>query len=127
MFRTVPQLTVSNVKRSVEFYTKQLGFAVTLRDPEDAPVFVSLEREDATLFLVSEASRDDTDSAEDLAGNKHGVGIRLFFEVDDAKSFYDRARGRGATILRELSNNEEENYAEFVMLDPDGYEIGIYS
>lgn len=127
MFRIVPQLIVADLERSVSFYTERLDFAVTLRDPQDAPVFVSLEREEVSLFLVSQSSREDAGSVEDLARNKRGVGVRLFFEVDDARAVYDRLTGAGVSILRELVYNAEEDYTECVLLDPDGYEIGFYS
>ena len=127
MFRAVPQLTVSDLERSIAFYVGLLDFTVTLRDPADAPVFVTLERDDAMLFLVSESSREDTDAAEDLAAHKHGVGVRLYFEVDDARAVYERVPATGARLHRDLTYNADENYTEFVVLDPEGYEIGVYS
>jgi uncharacterized glyoxalase superfamily protein PhnB len=127
MFRIVPQLTVADIRHSVEFYTQRLGFAVSLLDPPDEPVFATLDREDASLFLVSEASREEPYQIDDLQSNKRGVGVRLYCEVDDARALYEELKAAGAQILREISYNEEEDYTEFSLLDPDGYEIGIYS
>lgn len=127
MFRIVPQLTVQDVRRSVTFYTERFGFAVTHEDPPGAPDFVLLEREEASLFLVSEASREEQYQIEELRANKRGVGVRLYLEVDDAQELYDRLKSAGADILRDITYNEEEDYTEFSLRDPDGYEIGVYS
>lgn len=127
MFQIVPQLTVAFMERAIRFYTERLGFTVTLLDPPDAPVFAALEREEASLFLVSEASREEPYQLEDLAQNKRGVGVRLYMEVDDAREVYDALKAADVPILRDISYNEREDYTEFSLQDPDGYEIGIYS
>jgi catechol 2,3-dioxygenase-like lactoylglutathione lyase family enzyme len=127
MFSVVPQLTVSDMSRSVKFYRKRLGFEVTHKDPEEKPEFVALEREGVSLFLVSQGSREEPYQIEDLQKNKRGVGIRIYFEVDDARADYESLKAASVKIVRELQYNEEEDYTEFSFLDPDGYEIGIYS
>jgi catechol 2,3-dioxygenase-like lactoylglutathione lyase family enzyme len=127
VFRTVPQLTVADIGRSVDFYRERFGFAVVMQDPPESPVFAALEREDASLFLVSEASREEPYQVEDLAAHKRGVGVRLYFEVDDAREVCGLLRDAGVTVLRELAYNEREDYTEFSVADPDGYEIGVYS
>lgn len=126
MFRIVPQLTVADIRRSRDFYVARLGFRVTHEDPPDEPEFIGLEREDASLFLVSADSREE-ESREILAENRHGVGVRTYFEVDDARAQHDALRDAGVAILRDIEYNEDEDYTEFSFLDPDGYEIGIYS
>ena len=127
MFSVVPQLTVTDMPRSVKFYRKRLGFEVTHKDPEEKPEFVALEREGVSLFLVSQGSREEPYQLEDLQKNKRGVGIRIYFEVDDAKTEYEALKAASVKIVREIQHNEEEDYTEFSFLDPDGYEIGIYS
>jgi predicted enzyme related to lactoylglutathione lyase len=127
LFGIVPQLTVSDVRRSVEFYRDRFGFRITHLDPPEAPVFAALEREESSLFLVSEGSREEPYQVEDLKSNKRGVGVRVYFEVDDATVVYDSLMLAGVEILREIATNEEEQYTEFSLLDLDGYEIGVYS
>lgn len=127
MFRIVPQLTVRDMARAIAFYTEHLGFTATLLDPPDDPEFASLEQEEASLFLVSEASREEPHQREDLAAHKRGVGVRLYLEVDDARAVYEALRAANIPILRDIAYNETEEYTEFSLLDPDGYEIGVYS
>jgi catechol 2,3-dioxygenase-like lactoylglutathione lyase family enzyme len=126
MFRIVPQLSVTDIRRSVRFYVERLGFAVSVEDPPGDPSFVSLEREEAALFLVSDAARDDPFSPAGGAGWR-GTGIRLYFEVDDAAELHAALRRGGVEGLGELTFNEEEQYTEFRLRDPDGYELGVYS
>jgi catechol 2,3-dioxygenase-like lactoylglutathione lyase family enzyme len=127
MFRIIPQLTVSDIAQSVAFYQRHLGFRVTLADPEETPEFVQMEREDVSLFLVTGASREEAYQQETLKHNARGVGIRLYFEVDNARAVYDALQKAGVPILREIEHNEQEDYTEFSCADPDGYEIGVYS
>jgi predicted enzyme related to lactoylglutathione lyase len=127
VFRVVPQLTVVDISRSVQFYRDNLGFTLTIEDPPEAPVFAALEREDVSLFLVSESSREEPYQVEDLANHKRGVGVRLYFEVDDAREIYEQSKFNEVTVLRDLTYNDREDYTEFSIADPDGYEIGIYS
>jgi uncharacterized glyoxalase superfamily protein PhnB len=126
MFRIVPQLTVENLAGSIAFYAERLGFKVTHSDPPGDPEFVAMEREDVSLFLVSQSSREEQ-NRQDLQENRRGVGVRLYFEVDDARALYETLTAAGVEMNRELNVNEEEDYEEFSFLDPDGYEIGIYS
>jgi len=127
MFRIVPQLTVQDISASSQFYCDRLGFRETLRDPEESPIFISLEREETTLFLVSLASGEQSGQIRDLLRNKRGVGVRLYAEVDDAKAVYEALKEAGVSIQKDLAYNEKEDYTEFTLLDPDGYEIGVYS
>lgn len=126
MFRIVPQLTVTDIQRSIRFYVEQLGFTVTLEDPPGSPAFVSLEREDVALFLVSDSAQDDPGATSGAAGRR-GNGIRLYFEVDDAAELQAALRRKRVANLGELTFNEAEQYTEFRLLDPDGYDLGVYS
>ncbi|MGC8667904.1 MAG: VOC family protein [Chthonomonadales bacterium] len=126
MFHITPQIVASDIRRSAEFYTRHFAFFVTQVDPPEDPEFIALEREESSLFLVSSASR--TEARRDMLQTQQwGIGVRLYFEVDDAAALYKQLREAGVPILRDLAVNEEENYTEFLISDPDGYEIGVYS
>lgn len=126
MFQITPQLVASDIRKSVEFYTAHFGFVVTHMDPPEEPEFVALERDDSSIFLVSASSRDA--SCRDVLGNAPwGVGVRLYFEVDDAAVLYNQLKAAGVPLVQELAVNPDEQYTEFRVTDPDGYEIGVYS
>ncbi len=126
MFRIIPELTVDNMQQAMDFYCGILNFQVSMQDEEGNTGFVSLEKEDASLFLVTEGSRDNT-KREALKRNKRGVGMRLYFEVEDAGALHEELKTKELPGLGELSYNEDEDYTEFTLTDPDGYCLGFYS
>lgn len=126
MFRIIPELTVDNMQQAMDFYCGILNFQVSMQDEEGNTGFVSLEKEDASLFLVTEGSRDNT-KREALKRNKRGVGMRLYFEVEDASALHEELKTKELPGLGELSYNEDEDYTEFTLTDPDGYCLGFYS
>ena len=126
MFRIIPQITISDMQSSLNFYVDILGFEVTASDPEENPHFVTIEREDTSIFLVTDESREDTKKLA-LDTNVRGVGVRFYFEVDDASELHARLSHLGINGLGDLEYNALEDYCEFNLQDPDGYELGFYS
>ena len=126
MFRIIPELTVDDMQRAMDFYCGILNFQVSMQDEEGNTNFVSLEKEDASLFLVTEDSRVET-KREAVKHNKRGVGVRLYFEVEDAGALHEELKTRELAGLGELSYNKNEDYTEFTLTDPDGYCLGFYS
>lgn len=127
MFRIIPQLGVADLDASVRFYTTHLGFVVEESDPPGSAEFVVLAREETQLFLVADTGRGEATQGRIAAAPERGVGIRLYLEVDDAASEYARLLEAGVAMRQALQRSEAEDYTDFVCLDPDGYEIGIYS
>ena len=127
MTRVIPQLTVADISKSIDFYMTRLGFTVTLLDPPVNPEFAVVELDDASLYFVTGGSREEAYQLADISKNKWGIGVRIYLEVDDAELLHAKLIGLGVTPNRPLSHNEAEDYTEFSILDPDGYEIGIYS
>jgi catechol 2,3-dioxygenase-like lactoylglutathione lyase family enzyme len=126
VFRIIPQLTISDMQRSLRFYVDILGFEITASDPEENPHFVTIEKEDSSFFLVTDESREEGKKIA-LDQNDRGVGIRLYFEVDDASDLHARLSHAGVSGLGDLVYNTLEEYSEFNLIDPDGYELGFYS
>ena len=127
MFRIIPQLGVADVDASVRFYTTHLGFEVEQSDPPGSAEFVVLAREETQLFLAADAIRGEATQGRIATASGRGVGVRLYLEVDDASVEYERLLAAGITMRQELQRSEAEDYTDFVCLDPDGYEIGVYS
>ena len=115
-----PMLPVASLKHSLEFYQRALGFTVETADPPTGPIFLSLTRGGTKLFLISTNSRRSA-----VFGGRGG--IRLYLEVDNAADLYQNCQSVGARITKTLTLNEREGYLEFIMRDPDGYEVGVYS
>lgn len=117
MFRAIPQLRVTDLARSVAFYTGVLGFSVGTLDP---PAFATVQREEAELFLETRVAGDRIREA----GQR---SVRIYFEVDDAQALYDQLAQSDVEVIKEPTANPAENYVEFVVSDPDGHELGFYS
>lgn len=107
--RVTPRLPVSDLRRTIAFYTQHLEFAVDVLWPDQHPRFAILCRDSTSLgfFELTEDQRGPIGYAE------------LYIEVTDA-----------GAIHRSLSNRvaiewgpEVYSYGrrEFALRDPDGY------
>lgn len=88
-----PSLTVNDLKRSIQFYTKALGFSVTDEMKENGELRgVMLEAGGAHLGL----SQDDFAKGRDRV---KGVGMRLYLETDqDVTALARQAKAAGIAL-----------------------------
>lgn len=120
--RLAPELIVSNIDKSVEFYTRVLGFSVLFDRPEER--FAYLDRQGAQLML-----EQPTDRAFLLGDLQfpYGRGVNLQIEADDLTALYERVVEAGSRLTLRLEEkwyrvgNEEVGQQQFVVVDPDGY------
>ncbi len=120
--RLAPELIVSNIDKSVEFYTRVLGFSVMFDRPEER--FAYLDRQGAQLML-----EQPTDRAFLLGDLQfpYGRGVNLQIEADDLPALYERVVAAGSRLTLRLEEkwyrvgNEEVGQQQFVVVDPDGY------
>lgn len=118
-----PILSVSDIDASIDYYTYKLGFSLNWRlaDDDNAATFASIILGDSEILLgtidfVPPADRD-----------KLGAGIQLHVHVApevDIDQIFNRARERGAKIIKEIENREWGERA-FVVHDRDGYNLMI--
>lgn len=108
--RVVPDLKCESLEQTAAFYTGVLGFKlvmdlgwiVTLADPERPGVQLSLMTHDETASVVPVAS----------------------IEVDDVDAAYRLARDSGAEIVHELTN-EPWGVRRFFVRDPAGNVVNV--
>lgn len=115
MPKIIPELVVSNIEGSKEFYTT-LGFAqdmVGIVDDKGSQWY-SMAMGDATVWLL----RADVAGGYDINVN-HGSGIHLFLGVDDVDGLYEQLKG-SANIVKEIET-QWYGMREFGLADPDGY------
>ncbi|MHA6688222.1 bleomycin resistance protein [Mesorhizobium sp. A556] len=125
-----PELDVSDLDRSVEAYTKVLGFRVLHLRPEER--FAYLIREAAHIML------------EELSGPGRrfhsvpmefpfGRGMNLQIEVSDVSSLYSNVQKSDLVVHIPLEErwyrqgNIETGNRQFVVADPDGYLLRFFS
>jgi PhnB protein len=96
-YRSVtPLLSVSNVKRAVDFYTSALGF--TVRSVMDSPhgiLHAELTLRDTTLMLSPEERRQNNLSANTI-GN---TPVTLYMMVEDVDKVFGSAVASGGRVL----------------------------
>lgn len=120
--RLVPELLVSEIGRSLDFYLRVCGWRVLWQRPEEG--FAYLEREGAELMLEEPRGRVF------LAGaleHPFGRGMNLQIEVADVDALHAAVLAAGLAPFLPLEERwyrtgaVESGNRQFVVADPDGY------
>lgn len=117
-------LAVSDVPRSVAFYSAHLGF--TVEASYDDPPYATLSRDGVRLSLAEQghASVDRPGITLVVPRDQGTQSVVLVLEVADARSAYDALAAEGVPFLA-------EPYAppwgglRFFVVDPDGYLVEV--
>ena len=129
-------ISVRDLDRSKDFYTRILGFKVLEQDAEHGGLFLSIGGLGNTLDLFQCSNPGETaKSDEDLAG-RSGLGVRhTAFAVateEDLKDAYHALKAAGVSILRALDHVSQKsiyfhdpdmNLLEIVWERPNALEI----
>ncbi len=120
--KLIPELIVSDIKKSLEFYTKILGFKIEYQREENKFAFLSLNG--AQLMLEENLNSDwNTGKLE----KPFGRGINFQIEVKDVQSLLDSLEKNKYPIKIPLKENWYRQdkvllgNKEFLVMDPDGY------
>ena len=125
--KLIPEIIVSDIERSLDFYTVLLGFSILYRRPEDG--FAYLEREGPELML--EQSKDQRLLAGELE-YPYGRGLSLQIEVTNIATLHRLIQMAGVSVFMPL---EDKWYRcdemllgswQLVIQDPDGYLLRFF-
>jgi catechol 2,3-dioxygenase-like lactoylglutathione lyase family enzyme len=111
---------VSDVAKSVAFYTEHLGFTVESNFP---PAFGSVQRGNLRLLLAgpqSSAGRPMPDGAVPGPGGWN----RIHWIVDDIQAEYDRLKSEGCEFRNEILSGP--GGSQVLLLDPSGNVIELF-
>ena len=120
----IPELQVTDLATSLQFYTRVLGFAVAYSRPEEG--FAMLRREDAALMIEEAAGPGRRITTRPLE-RPFGRGVNLQIMASDADALAAAVQSAGYPLFIAL---EERSYRagdgqivqrQFVVADPDGY------
>ncbi len=117
----VPELSVSNLEKSIEFY-RRCGFQV--RYQRENPDFAYLELGRAQLML-EQLHQAMWQTAE--LEKPFGRGINLQIEVENAALLTQTLFEQGIVLFRPIQESwyqvdaKQEGQLEFLVQDPDGY------
>lgn len=129
-----PELCCSNIKTSLLFYTKTLGFLIQYQREENG--FAMLERQGSRIMLdeicTDSVSGTDRTWISGPLETPFGRGINLQMETTKVDELYNRVQKAGANIFLPIeerwyrANNVEIGNRQFIVLDPDGYMLRFF-
>jgi uncharacterized glyoxalase superfamily protein PhnB len=116
-----PSFTVSDIHRSLAWYTNVLGFVVKERWESTGTLMgAELRAGTATIML----GQDDFKKGRDRV---KGVGVRLFCQTAQSiDALADGVKARGGTLDHD-PQDQPWGSRDFGITDPDGYKITISS
>lgn len=120
--KMIPELSVSNLEISLQFY-KIVGFKIEYERKENKFVFLSLGK---IQFMLQEITKDDKWEIAPLI-HPFGNGINFQLEVEDVDLIYNNLKKNNYKITFEIEENwyRKDNKMlgnkEFLIQDPDGY------
>lgn len=126
----VPELDVSDLDQSIDFYIGVLGFNVLFR--RDQERFIYIEREGAHL-MIEEADGPGRRFRTAKLQKPFGRGVNLQIRALDVATLYEAVMKAGLEPLIEMETNWyrqadiERGNRQFVVADPDGYLLRFYS
>ena len=119
--KLIPELSVTDIQKSLPFYTEVIGFKVEYSRPEEKFYFLSIEG--AQLMVEEINNHWWTGELE----RPFGRGLNLEIEVDDVSAIIGRLEEEGIALFRPLKESwyrgdgVEFGQLEFLVQDPDGY------
>ena len=119
--KLVPELSVSDINVSKQFYTDVLGFSVEYERKEDKFAFLSLG--EAQLMINQINGHWETGKLE----YPFGRGINFQIDIDNIDIFVSRAKDMGIIPFKDIFVSrykcDDVTYVEKEVLiqDPDGY------
>lgn len=120
--KLIPELTVSDINKTKEFYLDILGFKVEYERKGDRFIFLSFE---GTQMMFEEMHENGWNVAE--MSYPFGRGINFSIEVEDIDMIYNKLILNEYPLYRPMmtnqyeSNGEQITQKEFLVQDPDGY------
>lgn len=125
----VPELAITDYEKSLNFYTKILGFTVEYQRVEEGFAYLSLGESQIMIDQIGKTRTWRIGEFEYPLGR----GINLQIEVvEDITSLLSRLRQNKIPLFMELEekwyrkNDYEVGYKQFLVQDPDGYLLRFF-
>lgn len=117
--RSEPMILVRDVQVSAAWY----GLLLACKSDHGLEEFDRIVSEGAVVLMLhrGDATEHGAVSNPDVVGN----GFLLWVYVDDLDAVYSRAKAAGANIVVEPHLNQQAQWREFTLRDPDGYSVAI--
>ncbi|MDP3724691.1 MAG: VOC family protein [bacterium] len=119
----VPELSVSDFKKSLAFYTEIVGFSIAYQREEEGFAFLALG--DAQI-MIDQIGKGRTWKTGDF-DYPLGRGINFQIMVQDVDSILERLKQNNIKLFLKVEgkwyrkDNQEVGNKQFLVMDPDGY------
>ena len=111
--QAVPFFMVTNMERSIDFYTTSLGFGIKHQwKPAGKIEWCWLQLDNASLMLQEYRQKPVTE--------KFGEGVSVYFICEDSIAIYNQIISNGLAMTDPFVGN---NMWVVALSDPDGYKI----
>ena len=110
-----PQLVVTDLGRSIDFYVNQLGFLLDFRYEE---FYAGVQKDGCSIHLKS-----GKPSTEGRKSKREQNDLDIVFSVVQVSDFYKIFQQKNIEIIQPLCNRPYG--LEFYITDPDGYIIAF--
>jgi len=110
-----PQFLVADLERSIEFYTKKLGFDIDFRYED---FYVGIIKNGFSIHLKTGEPLVDV-----RLNKKHNEHLDIIFSVENIDYFHQDLLNKSAGVIQPL--REMPYGREFYVADPDGYIIAF--
>ena len=106
-----PQLLVTDIEHSIEFYTEKLGFVVEFRYDD---FYAGIIKDSHSIHLKS-----GKPSIEGRKSKRENDDLDIVFSVDAVEDLYEEFVNKSVEIIQPLCDRPYGK--EFYIADPDGY------
>lgn len=119
--KLIPELTVTDINKSKDFYTKVLGFKIEYERVEDKFAFLSLGEAQLMLDEVN-----DNWTVGEL-NYPFGNGINFQIEIEDINGFVRKVKAQKVPLFQDVFTSSYQCgdvcywEKEVLIQDPDGY------
>lgn len=119
--KLIPELSVSDINKTREFYVDVLGFKICYERPENKFIFV--EKDGNQIMLEQINDNWNVGKME----YPFGRGINFEMTISDVDAVYERIEKAGIKLFRKMEikdyecGNEIVHQKQFLIQDPDGY------
>jgi len=119
----MPELYVTDFIKSLEFYTRVLGFKLEYQ--REKPLFAFLSYQNSQIMIQQEDDNEDWHNGK--PEYPYGRGINFQIETDNVNELFEKLQKINYPIKRGLKESHYKvrdkiySYREFLVMDPDGY------
>lgn len=119
----VPELSISDFKKSLDFYTKVLGFSIAYQREEEGFAFLTLGEAQIMIDQTGKGRTWKTGEFEYPLGR----GINFQIMVRDLDPILEKLKENNIHLFLEVEekwyrkDDKEVGNKQFLVMDPDGY------